>query len=76
MMTTAPTTTSSVMSAAYRRGCGNQVFNSGIVVIRLQGITGDDRRVGTRFGVNRQGLSADQWIDQFHAWMGSEGFVG
>ncbi len=39
MMTTAPTTTSSVMSAAYWT-CGNQVFNSGIVVIRLPGSRG------------------------------------
>jgi acetyl esterase/lipase len=33
-------------------------------------------RGGHGFGMNRQGLPADQWIEQFLAWMASEGFVG
>ena len=33
-------------------------------------------RGGHGFGMRRQGLPADQWIEQFHAWMGSEGFSG
>ncbi|MGO8864649.1 MAG: alpha/beta hydrolase [Acidimicrobiales bacterium] len=28
------------------------------------------------FGMRQQGLPADGWIEQFHSWMASEGFIG
>ena len=33
-------------------------------------------RGGHGFGMRRQGLPADQWTEQFRAWMASEGFPG
>jgi acetyl esterase/lipase len=33
-------------------------------------------RGGHGFGMRSQGLPSDDWIDQFHRWMVSEGFVG
>jgi acetyl esterase/lipase len=32
-------------------------------------------RGGHGFGMQRRGSPSDQWIDQFHAWMMSEGFI-
>jgi acetyl esterase/lipase len=33
-------------------------------------------RGGHGFGMTKQGLPSDQWIDQFHAWMTSESLSG
>ncbi len=33
-------------------------------------------RGGHGFGMNKQGLSSDLWIDEFHAWMGAIGVIG
>jgi acetyl esterase/lipase len=31
---------------------------------------------GHGFGMREQGLPADRWVEQFHGWLASEGFVG
>ena len=33
-------------------------------------------RGGHGFGMNKLGLPADRWIEQFHEWMATEGFIG